>query len=114
VVVVSRATVPNLTKKSHRSCTSYLIFDRVGASKAQLKSRLRIFDTTRHCLSCERIVQKKNEAGDWVMTDTSGEHKVVMCVREGSVPFPRCTVTPLNPAERLARRKARTKKVYST
>ena len=88
-----------------------LVFDRVGASKAQLKHRLKILDTTRHCLSCERIVQKKNEAGDWVLTDTSGKHTEVMCVHGGSVPFPHCTVAPLNSEERLARRKARTNKV---
>ena len=88
-----------------------LVFDRVGASKAQLKHRLKILDTTRHCLSCEQIVQKKNEAGDWVLTDTSGKHTEVMCVRGGRIPFPHCTVKPLNSEERLARRKARTKKV---
>ena len=88
-----------------------LVFDRAGASKTKLKSRLKILETTRHCLSCEQIVQKKNVNGIWELTDTSGKHKEVISVRGGAVPFPCCTVTPLNAEERLARRKARTKRI---
>ena len=81
--------------------------------KTVLERRLNILETRRHCLSCCRVVQqKKNKASDWVLTDTSGEHEDVISARGGVVPFPHCTVAPMNPEEKRARRKARKSKVW--
>ena len=81
--------------------------------KTVLERRLKIIETRRHCLSCCQIVQKKEiEVGDWVLTDTSGVHETVISARGGVVPFPHCTVAPMNPEEKRARRLARKKKVW--
>ena len=81
--------------------------------KTVLERRLNILETRRHCLSCCQIVQKKEiEVGDWVLTDTSGVHETVISARGGSVPFPHCTVAPLNSEEKRARREVRKTKVW--
>ena len=81
--------------------------------KTVLERRLNILETRRHCLSCCRVVQqKKNKASDWVLTDTSGVHEMVISARGGSVLFPHCTVAPLNSEEKRARREARKSKVW--
>ena len=63
-----------------------LVFDRGGASKAQLKSRLNILATTRHCLSCDQIVQKM-EGGFWKLVADEHENATK---HKGQWTFPIC------------------------
>ena len=86
-----------------------LVFDRSNASKAQLRSRLKILETTRHCLSCERIVQKFRN-GQWELVETE-EHEMRNGTHVGRVAFPVCTRKPLGVDEVRKQRIRRSKKV---
>ena len=84
-----------------------LVFDRGGASKAQLKSRLNILATTRHCLSCDQIVQKM-EGGFWKLVADEHENATK---HKGQWTFPICKLKPLVGEERRKQRISRSEKV---
>lgn len=71
-----------------------------STSKAVLVRRLKILETHRYCLGCDRVVQKLTD-GAWALLESaSGDHTSVdRAGKGGKVPLPDCDQTPLDVSE---------------